>query len=114
MEHQSERGCTYHKSGMAQGMRWQYRMVGPQLKKVRCKALQAVVYSTLKSDCQHLHLMAGCPAWEAVAWIVSKVSCVQHLGAVQIPCLRMVGRLGNDKHLTSGQLPEQAAFLLMT
>ena len=99
---------------MAQGVRWQYRMVGPQLKKVRCKALQVVVYGALKSDRQHLHLMAGRPAWEAVAWIVSKASCIQHLGIVQIPRPRMAGRLGNDRHLTSGQLPEQAAFFSMT
>ena len=88
----------YHESGTVQGMRWQYKMVGPQLKRVRHKALQAVVYGALKSDRQHLHLSAGHSA----------------CGVVQTPHPRMEGRLGNDKHFASGQPPEQAAFLSMT
>jgi len=88
----------YHESGTVQGVRWQYKMVGPQLKRVRHKALQAVVYGALKSDRQHPHLSAGHSA----------------CGVVQTPRPRMEGRLGNDKHFASGQPPEQAAFLLMT
>ena len=82
---------------MVQGVRWQYKMVGPQLKRAQCKALQAVVYGALKSHRQRLHLTAGRPA----------------CGVVLIPYLRIVGKLRNDEHLASGQLPEQVAFLSM-